>query len=143
MTVESRGFYMECIQEIVNGLVDDAVEHSATYEEAKNFVRGRTSFDETGLLVQKIAFGKLDKLAAIQKIEGEVFEKTEEERVAPKNSLPDFSKFSNEELFKCLWNIKVQLPKYTWQDYIENIDKMFSSREVLGKLNVEFEIKMK
>ena len=143
MTVEIRGFYMECIEEIVNWLVDDAVEHSATYEEAKNFVRGRTSFDETGLLVQKIAFGKLDKLAAIQKIEGEVFEKTEEERVAPKNSLPDFSKFSNEELFKCLWNIKVQLPKYTWQDYIENIDKMFSSREVLGKLNVEFEIKMK
>ena len=70
MTVESRGFYMECIEEIVNGLVNDAVEHSATYEEAKNFVRGRTSFDETGLLVQKIAFGKLDKLAAIQKIDG-------------------------------------------------------------------------
>ena len=60
-----------------------------------------------------------------------------------KNTIPDFSKFSNEELFKCLWNIKVQLPKYTWQDYIENIDQMFSSREVLYKNNIEFEIKIK
>lgn len=60
-----------------------------------------------------------------------------------KNTIPDFSKFSNEELFKCLWNIKVQLPKYTWQDYIENIDNMFSSREVLYKRNIEFEIKVK
>ena len=68
---------------------------------------------------------------------------TDEETMEIKNTIPDFSKFSNEELFKCLWNIKVQLPKYKWQDYIENIDKMFSSREVLSKLNVEFEIKMK
>lgn len=37
MKVESRGFYMERIEEIVNGLVNDAVEHSATYEEAKKF----------------------------------------------------------------------------------------------------------
>ena len=68
---------------------------------------------------------------------------TKEETTEIKNTIPDFSKFSSEELFKCLWNIKVQLPKYKWQDYIENIDKMFSSREVLSKLNVEFEIKMK
>jgi len=60
-----------------------------------------------------------------------------------KNTIPDFSKFSNEELFKCLWNIKVQLPKRTWYDYIENIDKMFLSREVLGKRNIKFEIKVK
>lgn len=60
-----------------------------------------------------------------------------------KNTIPDFSKFSNEELFKCLWNIKVQLPKYTWQDYIENIDKMFLSRDVLYKRNIELEIKVK
>lgn len=60
-----------------------------------------------------------------------------------KNTIPDFSKFSNEELFKCLWNIKVQLPKYTWQDYIENIDQMFSSREALYKKNIKFEIKIK
>ena len=68
---------------------------------------------------------------------------TKEETTEIKNTIPDFSKFSSEELFKCLWNIKVQLPKYKWQDYIENIDKMFSSREVLSKLNVEFEIKIK
>lgn len=60
-----------------------------------------------------------------------------------KNTIPDFTKFSNEELFKCLWNIKVQLPKYTWQDYIENIDQMFSSREALYKKNIKFEIKIK
>ena len=60
-----------------------------------------------------------------------------------KNTIPDFSKFSNDELFKCLWNIKVQLPKYTWKDYIENIDKMFLSREVLYKRNIEFEVKVK
>ena len=66
-----------------------------------------------------------------------------EETMEIKNTIPDFSKFSNEELFKCLWNIKVQLPKYTWQDYIENIDKMFLSREVLYKRNIEFEIKVK
>nr|DAE91611.1 MAG TPA: hypothetical protein [Caudoviricetes sp.] len=68
---------------------------------------------------------------------------TKEETMEIKNTIPDFSKFSNEELFKCLWNIKVQLPKYTWQDYIENIDKMFLSREVLYKRNIEFEIKVK
>lgn len=60
-----------------------------------------------------------------------------------KNTIPDFTKFSNEELFKCLWNIKVQLPRYTWQDYIENIDQMFSSREALYKKNIKFEIKIK
>lgn len=60
-----------------------------------------------------------------------------------KNTIPDFTKFSNEELFKCLWNIKVQLPRYTWQDYIENIDKMFLSRDVLYKRNIELEIKVK
>lgn len=68
---------------------------------------------------------------------------TKEETMEIKNTIPDFSKFSNEELFKCLWNIKVQLPKYTWNDYIENIDKMFLSREVLGKRNIELEIKVK
>lgn len=60
-----------------------------------------------------------------------------------KNTIPDFTKFSNEELFKCLWNIKVQLPKYTWHDYIENIDQMFSSREALYKKNIKLEIKVK
>jgi len=60
-----------------------------------------------------------------------------------KNTIPDFTKFSNEELFKCLWNIKVQLSEYTWNDYIENIDRMFLSREVLYKRNIEFEIKVK
>ena len=60
-----------------------------------------------------------------------------------KNTIPDFSKFSKEELFKCLWNIKVQLSEYTWNDYIENIDRMFLSREVLYKRNIEFEIKVK
>lgn len=60
-----------------------------------------------------------------------------------KNTIPDFTKFSNEELFKCLWNIKVQLPRYTWNDYIENIDKMFLSRDVLYKRNIELEIKVK
>lgn len=60
-----------------------------------------------------------------------------------KNTIPDFSKFSNEELFKCLWNIKVQLPRYTWNDYIENIDNMFLSRDVLYKRNIELEIKVK
>lgn len=68
---------------------------------------------------------------------------TKEETMEIKNTIPDFSKFSSEELFKCLWNIKVQLPKYTWNDYIENIDKMFLSREVLGKRNIELEIKVK
>lgn len=60
-----------------------------------------------------------------------------------KNTIPDFTKFSNEELFKCLWNIKVQLPRYTWNDYIENIDNMFLSRDVLYKRNIELEIKVK
>lgn len=60
-----------------------------------------------------------------------------------KNTIPDFSRFSNEELFQCLWSIKTQLPECTWNDYIENIDKMFLSKEVLSKLNIKFEIKIK
>ena len=143
MTVESRNIYMECIEGIVNLLVDDAVKHSTTYEEAKNFVSGKTSFDEMGLLMKKIAFEKLDKLAAIQKIEGEVFGKTEEERVAPKNSLPDFSAFSKQELFKCLWNIKASLPKHLWEVYIENLNKLFESKEVFHKLGIDLVTKMK
>lgn len=139
MTVESRNIYMECIEGIVNLLVDDAVKHSTTYEDAKNFVRGKTSFDEMGLLMKNIAFEKLDKLAA----EGEVFGKTEEERVVPKNSLPDFSAFSKQELFKCLWNIKASLPKHLWEVYIENLNKLFESKEVFHKLGIDLVTKMK
>lgn len=42
-------------------------------------------------------------------------------------------------------DIKNTIPvsKYTWNDYIENISKIFQSEEVFGKRNIKFEIKVK
>lgn len=59
------------------------------------------------------------------------------------NNIPDFSKFNNEELFRCLWNIKANLPKFVWDEYIEIVDKFFEARQMLSSKGIQLEIKIK
>lgn len=59
------------------------------------------------------------------------------------NNIPDFSEFNNEELFRCLWNIKANLTNFEWNEYIKIVDKFFEARQMLSSKGIQLEIKIK
>lgn len=55
--------YENEVTNMINCFVDEALDNSETYKEAKLYITKRITHTELGLLIKKIAHGKIDYLA--------------------------------------------------------------------------------
>lgn len=62
--------YEKIIEDIIRGLVNEALLNSETFSEAKLYISKRVSHNELGSIIKKIAHDKIEYLAMNSKING-------------------------------------------------------------------------